>query len=641
MTDEIDDALRRWARATDPAGNPLTGAEVRDAEAVPVALEAGPRAWLAAAAVVVVLALAGGTLWAATRDGDDPGRVTTATDPEPGPGPTVAAGEAVATQVVVDAPALDLEGTAIHQVGLEPDCGGDAGDGCGDHLPSATARPLRTGTSLAWSEPLPADSPWLLSYARWECPPLPGDAPLGASPSARAGTGACGRITPEGQPDGDGDGSGDPGPGLLAHCAATFTVGHRPTRVVLRVTVDGEGEPACTVVAGDPPPLTIPPAFTLRDPRPWSCGTGAWDAGWFVGPSDPDASEAALACLEEAAVEGLPTELPTTELQPNDAVRPAWWRVTPGPGGTTVDVIRGSSFPEGPWTAQRCTGVERPLEHLQGTGCLREVAMSLDLPPLDAPAPDLPTDPDPDGEPFDVVVEAGDLPSGEEGSIHRVAVVVGAEVVAGGQVTPFQSTLIAQDVDGPVAAMELRWERYDCPGTCPPVDADGYPFPLPAPDHTCTARVEGGRGLTVVLALDGDACRARTATSPPPLTVPPAWSLREPFDMTCGTDTLGIAAPYPGAPDPSEGPRRCLLQAHREGREVELAGVEEVDGAPRAVVWRVGPDGVTRTWPAPEADEPAIPWLTQACTGLEEAPAGEWIRATGCGPQEVMSTDRP
>jgi len=639
VSDEIDDALRRWARATDPAADPLTGEEVRDAAGTRSGPDR-PRAWLAAAAVVAALALAGGALWATTRSGDDPGRVTTATDPQPSP--PVPAGELVATQVVVVAPDLGLEGTVLHQVGLEPDCGADPGDGCGEHLPSATARPLPVGTSLAWAEPLPVGSSWLLSYARWECPPLPDEAPLGASPGSRRG-GACGRITPEGRPDGDGDGRADQDPFLLADCGITFTVGPRPGRVVLRITVDGEGEPTCALAPGDPPPLTVPPAFTLRDELPWSCGTGAWDVGWFAGPSDPDAAEAAMACLVEAAQQRTAAELPTAELQANDAVRRAWWRVARGAEGTTVDIVRGPAGPEGPWSVQRCTGVERPFEQLQGTGCQREVPMSLDLPPLDAPSPALPTDPDPGGEPFDLVVEAGDLPSGEEGSAHRVAVVVDGQVVASGQVASFQSTLVARDVDGPLSKVELHWERYDCPGSCPPVDADGVPFPMPAPDHTCTATVEDlAPGGTVVLTLDGDGCRATATAPPPPLTVPPAWSLREALPMACGVDLAAtLSTPgHPARPDTSEGPRTCLLQAHRAGQEVELVSTER-GGAGRAVVWRVGPDGVELTWPAPLADEPAIPWMTQSCTGLAEAPAGEWIRATGCGPQEVMSTDRP
>ena len=86
MHDELSSELRRWADATDPADDPISGAEVRERAAgsddhAPVAIRSRRRTArsiaLAAAAVVVVL---GGTAIGLRGLGDDV-RVETADDP--------------------------------------------------------------------------------------------------------------------------------------------------------------------------------------------------------------------------------------------------------------------------------------------------------------------------------------------------------------------------------------------------------------------------------------------------------------------------------------------------------------------------------------------------------------------------------
>lgn len=603
--DEISAALRRWAEATDPGADPLDPVALRSAPAgVPIGgAGRGRRSrWLLAAAAVVVVAVGAGAVWAVAQDDADPGRVTTATDPEVTPprGPARAD-----LQVVVEATGVATE-LALPSVTLV-----GAADG-----PADATKALVEGTSLMWAEDVPVGSTWDLQYASYPCPE-PGCLPAGPD----------GVPAPRPQP---------------VTCAARFTVSAPAVRVLVRITGAAPDQPTCTASPTDEAPvLTVPPAFTLREPLPWTCGTGARVRSGFPAAGEQGAAVEAWRCALDAAERGDAVELPATDVLANDEVRPTWWRVAADGG---VEVIRRLAAPDGGWSRRRCERLARitpapPAGQVDvaAIGCGDGEVLPLDLPPL-------PTAPPTTADGVALVVVADDIPFGREGTIHRWVLDAGPVQLSGaveGSRGRAETTLVATGIDPTsLAGATLRWEQYDCSGTCPTVGPDGAPVDDAEPLETCDAPVPAAADRVVVLRLTGTACAAEVADAVPALTVPPAWTLREPAPATCGTDWQAWIAEegVEGGFGAMRVARTCLLDVFRSGGRAELASAEGDDGTVREVIWRVV-DGEVVTVRPPLA--PGEPWTQQTCTDLVEAPEPAFIEATGCGPHEEMSLAPP
>ena len=137
-------------------------------------------------------------------------------------------------------------------------------------------------------------------------------------------------------------------------------------------------------------------------------------------------------------------------------------------------------------------------------------------------------------------------------------------------------------------------------------------------------------------APGGGVCNVVAEGDLPPLTVPPAWSLRERYGSSCGADSVpGQSGVVTDGPSPERS--GCLVQAFEAGERVE---VESTEGDERRIVWRVSPEGVTSTRP-PTPEEPG--WTQQTCTGVALIVPAEppYLDPQGCGPQEPLSLDPP
>lgn len=241
----------------------------------------------------------------------------------------------------------------------------------------------------------------------------------------------------------------------------------------------------------------------------------------------------------------------------------------------------------------------------------------------------------------DVAIAAHHLPMGEEGTIHRWALIVDGDTVRSGRLGSDDVVLAAEDLARTVdSTVEVWWEQYVCEGSCPATGLDGRPFDdrVSATAPPCRAAIPDGPVVVVDLgaeSLGAEArCEARAVDALPPLTVPPGWSLRDPIGEECGADpTAGLPDPlYPGAPSPGRAPRRCVVDTWETGGSVELSTVL---GDGRPVVVRVDDGEVTLVRPPRGGSD----WTTETCTGLTHLDRPPWIEATGCGPEEPMPLD--
>lgn len=441
-------ALARWAAATDPATDLVGGPALRARHRG----RARAGRWALAAAVVLAV-LAAATVWAG-RDGNHDAVMTNPTPSTDVAGPT----EDVELDVVVDTAGLSaVRAATVHSVALTPVCE--------DSQPCPTPRwpgprPVEPGTSLAFIQGAPVGSTWEVEVRSW----------------------VCGRFSCTTDADGSPAGDDEAAP---ARCSGRVTVGG-PTLAVLALSGPAD-QPTCDLTTDGPTPaLTVPSVFTLREPLPWSCGTGAWDAQGE--PSDPSAVREAWECLAEAATTDRGAELPVSQVGPDGEVLRSWWRAhqRDETGMVFVEVIRGpAAATDGRWTTQGCSRLvpdpDRTDGALTGDGCdpvRREAVLSYERPVAEPALVEPPSDEEPDDHwpvpSRDVVVAQADVAGPGPATADRWVITHQGEPVASGPLVAGTTVLGADDLalDGDTT---IRWDRYDCTGTCPPVAADGRP----------------------------------------------------------------------------------------------------------------------------------------------------------------------
>jgi len=323
------------------------------------------------------------------------------------------------------------------------------------------------------------------------------------------------------------------------------------------------------------------------------------------------------------------------EIGPADQLLRSWWRTSPDDG---LVIVQAPSSSGGRWSTRDCTGlVEDGLGQHQPDGCddPREADVVYE-PPTDGDEPPTTTGPAGDDERRDLVVVFADARDAEPTIADRWVLVDDGAPVDDGPLVPGATSL--ESVDLPASGdLSIRWDRQDCSDPCPTSGADGVPVNSGTIDETaCEEAVPPGAGPVVVRfqsvdgAPGGATCGVTVVDELPPLTVPPAWSLRERYPTTCGAESA--------TPDGTE--RECLVDAADAGRQVELTTFDERDGPGlQATVWRVTPTGITVTALPNGAGEP---WLQVTCAEILLA----WQRSTsfevtGCGADEELSLDPP
>ncbi len=604
MTDrterDLTAALEAWATATDPGTDPVTPDDVRSrprhgGEARP----ARHRRWVVAAVALVVLGLA--AAMAAIVTGPDDGQVTTGpADEDGGPG--------TRTQVVIEAPDIDPSwwNVAYRVVLRDP-------DGRDDVL----AGPLVPGTSLVVDRPL-APGRWTLLVQRFDCT-------TGAS-----GAESCGAPGLDGTPTAAVE---------RVQCALPLDVGATESRVLVGYGTTADGGLACGFPTDRGVELTVPPAWTLRDELPWSCGAASFDVNGMARSSDPQAALATLRCIEDAVATGTPVEVPVAEPQPGDGLTRSWWRVLPEPvDGHRIEAIRDQGL-EGTagWARVRCDGID--IEHgnidtttpdggITGydhggarlTGCGAEEPLPLDVPLLDPPPPppSTTTTTRPGSRPVDVVLDGTDLPFGAEPARWRWTLHLGDEdtSVATGTVLGADAdadrpvAMIADDLAVP-SGTDWVGVRIDGPGDRGGVGNLCLAGP-PPPDQP-DARV-------LVVRLAASDCTAEWVDAVPSLTVPPGWSLRTPPDAECVVPDGGTA----------EDAGHCLARAQADDRTAEWWTTDD-EGRP--LVWRVnGLRDVDLVHPGVDGAD----WTVEQCLGVALLDLVPGPEVDGCAPPEAM-----
>lgn len=517
MTDEHRDVaaeLEAWAAATDPAADPITAAEVRDAELPSVALPRGRSRLAKVAAVAAAIVVVGGGIVILGQGGDDADERTTTAGAEDEPRLQV---------VVVTEPSrvMGRPPPRVEAFALRPVC--PEGGRCRYQQPVA-AGPLEPGVMLAVDAAVAPGTYWFERILQ-ECPDE-----------------GCGPPTPDGVLA---------GLDMQVGCRAEVTMGATDRRVVVRLDADA---PSCTVDEREPPALTVPAAWSVRPALPWSCGAAAWDVNGQVAGSDPQGALATLGCLREAIADGRPVETRIAELQAGDGLTRSWLRVLPGPDpDRPLEVIRDMGL-EGVtrWAVQRCEDVDVETSEdgqyvaARPSGCEEEEPLSLDLPSFDEPPPAPPATPSPApstqaqddatelpsttaGDPpapgtIDVVLDGTDLPVGDGTKTWTWSVHLGDE-----EVSVATGTLAGAQEGGSGAPIALVADDLVVP--------DGTAWiGLQVDDGTgggnlCLGgdRIDDDPGARIVVFHQADrACTPEWTTGIPPLTVPPAWSLREP-----------------------------------------------------------------------------------------------------------------
>ena len=619
--DDLTRALEGWAAATDPAADPITVDEV--VAAAPAAIRAPrTRRWLAPAAAVLALAgIAAAVAVAVTRPDDRTPHVVTSGGDEDAPSEP-------RTQVIVIADLDDGDASRTHRFTIEPRCADRAA--CIPQEP-LVAGPLHPGTSLVAHRPLPPGT-WMFRYESDDC----GD--------------VCGPLDETGAMAAGGD-----------HPLACFVDLPTERRIVIRVSDPADDLGTCAIDTSEAVPgLTVPPAWSVRDPLPWSCGTGAWDAGRPTGPSDPAASRVAMDCFIDAFEAGTPAELPTSAgtVGPTDEPRESWWRIgTEGPDRRGIEVLSEQGGRGQPWSRTWCRTIGEQVFVL--VDCTEEEPLPLDLPPLDEaddPSPTTATTatpgpattaPPPDTTPagpgaVDLVVDAGELPMWIEGVERRwVLSAPGGAVLGEGLVeepgSPPESegggqadvSLVARGLPVPAGkALLLTLEEYDCfSGGCSPPRAlphSGDEVQDVPPANTCATEVPPiDQARVIVLTLRGETCTADVADAVPTLTVPTAWTLRPPADEVC--------AGYPDEPedfdlgDIQRSRATCVLDAVAAGvPAVEMPGFGDDGDATLRVE-----DGAVTLFSPPGLDRSRT-WAIEACSGVAPADTPPFLELQGC-----------
>lgn len=628
--DDLTRGLEAWADATDPAADPITATEVTDGAATTPAT-GGPRRRVLAVAAAVLLVLGIGAALVAVDDDDGPDEVVTdSTDPTA----TTTGGDERRLQVVVDASALAAGSEAYRSFSLAPSCGPPEAACRPVAEDVVAAGPVLVGTALVVDQ-LVEPGAWTVRFETDGCPDE-----------------GCGPVDQDGHPTLGGD--------HPVGCTADVAVAEAAVRAVVRVIQPpGGGLPTCTVMPGERVgELTVPSDWSVRPPLPWTCGTGAWDAGRLFGPLDRAAAEETLACFARAVADGTPTEIATSEIQPADGITHSWWRVVPEVDGRPIEVIRdvGLRGVAG-WARLRCADVDVAGAEATLVDCTDEEPLSLALPPLDQPTPPTtgPTDPPATsgepvttpppfaGPPLAVVVDLQPPALPEEQVMEWWTLVLGGETVveelAGDPIAlggTRQRALVAPGVAVPAGErLSIVWSRFRCDGGCPSPALDGSPPGSPSVETVCRVDLPIGDPVAVV-TLDGGTCRADGVAELPELTVPPAWSIRERLPRPCGilgtdgVDEVGYATDFPTAEV-----RRCFVAAANAGEEAELRSPALTDEEAVA----------GRSWRAEEGVVTVVAhgdpvtgegWTTRTCDGIVEIEGAPFMEPTGCGPVEVM-----
>ena len=163
----------------------------------------------------------------------------------------------------------------------------------------------------------------------------------------------------------------------MAGCEVTVAV--RKTgwqTVVIDAALDAE--PTCGVDLGEPPTLTVPPAWSLRPTHPARCGTDSVGSlSMPLYPGAPDPTRAPRTCLATAAAAGQPTELQTWDPLTGGTGRPMVLRVAGA--DRPVQVVRPGDGAD-PWTEQTCRAVTAldayPWIRLDGCGAERTMPLT-------------------------------------------------------------------------------------------------------------------------------------------------------------------------------------------------------------------------------------------------------------------------
>ncbi len=573
-------ALHRWAAATDPASDLVGGPAVRARAAGGV-----DRRLLLAAAVFLVALVAVATVWAVGRD-PDTGRVTT--DPAPTTSPADEDG-VIPMEVVFDTTGRDPRlPNASYSVTIARDCG--EGASC-VLVPGGERRAVLAGTSSILATEVPAGRRMVARVDIWACgaPSCPRDVD-GSSLTDDAIAGPQCEV-----------------PFEAASLVVIELVGDRPL-------------PDCRADTGrrSSPPLTVPPAFSRRQVLPWSCGAATWPSISVDGTTDldPDAAATAWDCLNAALAGGETVELPVLREVADGVRQMSWWRT----GRGEVEVIRAPPTPTGGrWTRQVCRGLEPSyLEGIGGVDCTEPSEMV--LPRL---APSVDSGGTSTGGGLDLAVSLLDGPAAVDvTTLDRWVLTAQGEELASG---PLEAASTLMAADGLVAdgVVTVRWARVTCDGPCPVAGPDGTPL---TGTHRVTTMCEElvpsdlTRATVTFQSVDGApggaTCPVAGVDELPPLTVPPAWSLRDPYPADC--PDLGCVADRLATGDPVE-----HGIAHGGDGGVLQPVFLRVEGPGDLVVVR------------PAVGEGAR-WTRQVCTGLD-ATAGP----TGCTVEEPIGLDPP
>ncbi|HEX7131665.1 MAG TPA: hypothetical protein VF228_03785 [Iamia sp.] len=458
----------------------------------------------------------------------------------------------------------------------------------------AVAGPLERGTSLVVDTPLDPGV-WQLDVVTYAC----------------STDGTCG------PPQRDGTPADTPPAGS---CSAPLVVVRTDARYLVEVRSEGDAAITCTgAPTEEEPELTVPPEWTLRDPRPWGCGSAAWDINTDVGPADREAALDTLDCFQAAVVDGRPVEMPVQETLPADGTSRALWRFD-NPAPRPIEVLReGAGISPRRWFRTGCRDLvvdaaeDSTIVGARLTGCAPGRAMALDLPALPSgeAAPSAT-----EARPLAVVIDAPDLDT--DAALHRWELHVDGREVAG-QPIEIGTALVADVLVLPGSEVSLGWTRYPCPERCSGIDGDGRAADGAGGDGTfCVGDVRDDP--VVVVHLAGERCTITGRDEVPPLTVPPEWSLRSTATEVCtgGVDRDRVAI------------EDCVAEEVADDRVVEW--IEPGDGGDPTTIGRWEPPGRLTLFHVDDAT-----WSVERCTGVDPRALG----GTGCGSVEPASVDPP
>jgi hypothetical protein len=253
------------------------------------------------------------------------------------------------------------------------------------------------------------------------------------------------------------------------------------------------------------------------------------------------------------------------------------------------------------------------------------------------------------GEGIDLAVSLLDGPATvADTTLDRWVLVAQGEELASGPLEAASTVLVADGLvaDGDVT---VRWDRYTCEGPCPVAAPDGTPSDGGARVTTvCEELVPSdlARATVTFQSVDGApggaTCPVDGVDELPPLTVPPSWSLREPYPATCGAAGLPVGQETGELFGP-EDTFDCVREHLARGEPVEYPSgvVVGAAGSPSVTLRVEGVD--TLVVISGSATAGGAGWTRQVCddVGLPGYGFPGAVGPTGCGAEEPMSLDPP